>query len=215
MLGRVLAIAVAAALCVAAIAWSDGRASQDVQGTYCANPAEMEMLSLINDFRAGHGLDPLTLSAPLGAAAEAKSEEMARLNYFQHQSPSGVTPRQLDAAHGYQFNTDIGENLAAGQETAQATFDQWRDSAPHRELMLDGDFTAIGVGRAFNVESTYDWYWTAEFGGEVGELAQPCGTPPAGTPAATPRPSGATPVHLICDGVRLADGTFDLSCRPG
>ena len=102
---------------------------------------------------------------------------MAREEYFTHVSPDGVTPRDLVAAHGYDHNTQTGENLAAGQESAEATFAQWRDSPSHRELMLDENFKAVGLARAYNVETEYDWYWTAEFGGV---LAEPASTLPAG-----------------------------------
>lgn len=53
------------------------RASHDDGGSYCAGPAELEMLDLINDFRAGRGLEPLGMSRPLGAAATHKSQDMA------------------------------------------------------------------------------------------------------------------------------------------
>lgn len=193
------------------------QASHDPEGTYCASPAEATMLSLINDFRAGRGLDPLELSAPLGAAATHKSEEMAREEYFSHVSPDNVTPRELVAAHGYAHNTATGENIAAGQESAEATFAQWRDSPSHRELMLDENFKAIGLARAHNVETEYDWYWTAEFGGVLAEPAEMCQPESSSdtVPAATPGPGGdgAVPVRLVCDGFRADDGTYDLTCR--
>lgn len=193
-------------------------ASHDPNGTYCAGPAEMEMLALINDFRAGRGLDSLGLSEPLGAAATHKSEEMAREAFFSHVSPDDVTPRELITAHGYAHNTATGENIAAGQESAEATFAQWRDSPSHRELMLDEDFEAIGIARAYNVETDYDWYWTTEFGGVLAEPAEACDGSDGSSddaPAATPAPvdDGPMPVRLICDGMRLADGTYDLTCR--
>lgn len=216
---RMIVHLVLAAL-LGAFAWvaeepARSHAGHDPAGAYCAGPAEIEMLMLINDFRAGRGLDPLGLSAPLGAAATAKSEEMAREDYFAHIAPSGETPRDLVVAHGYEHNTATGENLAAGHERAQATFAQWRDSPSHRELMLDEAFTAVGIARAYNVETEYDWYWTAEFGGVLADPATACAREnraPA-APAATPAADGAAPVHLICDGTRLADGLFDLTCR--
>ncbi len=202
-------------------AWANGLtsvwASHDPGSVYCAQPEEMEMVRLINDFRAGRGLEPLGLSEPLGSAAEHKSQAMAANEFFTHISPDGVTPRELIAEHGYLHNTATGENIAAGQERAAATFAQWQESAAHRELMLDEAFTAIGVARAYNVESRYDWYWTAEFGGVLAAPAQPCdaapGTPTA-IPGATPAPADGIPVELLCEGVRLDDGTYELTCRP-
>jgi uncharacterized protein YkwD len=204
-----LALAVLGAYAAMPMAW----ASHDPEGTYCAAPAEMQMLALINDFRAGRGLEPLVLSEPLGSAATHKSEAMAREGYLAHVSPAGVAPRALVTEHGYRHNTTIGENIAAGQESAEATFAQWRDSPPHRELMLDEAFAAVGIARAYNVETPYDWYWTAEFGGVLADPAEPCAEDAA--PAATPVPAadGAVPVRLVCEGTRLADGTYDLTCR--
>ena len=205
--------AVAASAAGPVLAW----ASHDPEGVYCADPAEIEMVRLINDFRAGRGLEPLGLSEPLGSAAAHKSQEMATNEYFTHVSPGGVTPRELLAAHGYRHNTATGENIAAGQERAEATFEQWQASAAHRELMLDAAFKAIGVARAYKVESRYDWYWTAEFGGVLAEPAQPCAAPPGtpeSTPGATPAPADGVPVELRCEGVRFNDGTYDLTCRP-
>ena len=168
------------------------------------------MLALINDFRAGHGLEPLGLSEPLGAAAEDKAEDMARCRYLQHTSPDGVAPRELVMRHGYEHNTSIGENIAAGHESAEATFAQWRESEPHRELMLGNEFAAVGIGRAYDVESAYDWFWAAEFGGVLAAPAHPC----AATPVAVGSPSpDATPVHLVCDGVVRDDGTYQLTCH--
>jgi hypothetical protein len=42
--------------------------------------------------------------------------------------------------------------------------------------MLDPGFSAIGIGRAFNASSTYDWYWTADFGSVI-ESPTPTPTP--------------------------------------
>ena len=33
--------------------------------------------------------------------------------------------------------------------------------------MLNKDFKAIGIGRAYNSSSLYKWYWTADFGGNI------------------------------------------------
>ncbi|MBW3634140.1 MAG: CAP domain-containing protein, partial [Chloroflexi bacterium] len=205
---------VLAAVCVLALMAPSGMASQEESETYCASPAEMRMLELINDLRAGRGLDPLQLSRSLGAAAEHKSQEMASQGYLQHESPDGVTPHELLRAHGYEHNTPIGENIAAGQESAEETFAQWRDSPTHREVMLDEDFEAIGIARAYNVESEYDWYWTAEFGGVLAEPARPCDADMAATPAATPAAPGTNLVRLFCEGAQLPDETYDLTCRP-
>ncbi|HEV2127451.1 MAG TPA: CAP domain-containing protein [Thermomicrobiales bacterium] len=141
---------------------------------YCATEAEAELLRRINDLREERGLDPLQLSQPLGRAAELKARDMAQDNYLAHISPEGQGPEELLDQVGYTYNTAIGENIAAGQRSAEGTFEQWLNSPEHREIMLGEQFTAVGIGRAHNPEAKYDWYWAAEFGGKVGEPADVC-----------------------------------------
>lgn len=152
-------------------------------GSYCADEAETEMLRRINQLRDENGLEALELSQPLGTASQIKASEMAEQDYLAHESPDGQTPRELLEQIGYTYNTTIGENIAAGQEGAEATFEQWLNSPEHREIMLGEEFNAVGIGRAHNADANYDWYWAAEFGGEVGEPAQACdGATPESTP---------------------------------
>ena len=163
--------------------------------SYCASEAEGEMLQRINGLRQENGMAPLTLSGPLGVAAEIKASDMATRDYVDHTSPDGQTPRGLLTSVGYTYNTATGETIAAGNESAAATFEQWLNSPGHRAIMLGGQFNAVGIGLAYNADSTYEWYWAATFGGEVGEPAV-CGNEP---PAVTPNepPAGASTEALI------------------
>ena len=38
--------------------------------------------------------------------------------------------------------------------------------------MLDKSFKVIGIGRAFDKSSRYDWYWTTTFGGDVDDTVR-------------------------------------------
>ncbi len=133
----------------------------------CADAEERAFLGLINDYRAANGLPRLQLSASLSGAADYHSVDMANKNYFSHTLANGVTWLQNIANFGYTYNTYQGENIAAGNQSASATFDQWRNSPSHNATMLNPNFTAIGIGRAYNGNATYDWYWTTTFGGYV------------------------------------------------
>lgn len=144
---------------------------------------ELEFLELINDYRAENGLGPLVFSNALNRAAAWKSEHMATNDYFSHDDAiidRGFVDRLRDC--GYTANTWLAENIAAGNDTAEETFEQWRDSAGHNSNMLSPNMVAIGVARVFNETSTYGWYWTTEFGGENDGF-----TPP---PASLPDTSG-------------------------
>gem|GEM_PF-5505252 len=161
--------------------------------SYCATGTEMEMLRQINMLRQDNGLPPLSLSKPLGVAAELKASDMATRNYFGHVSPDGQDPRELLDSVGYTPFTSTAENIAAGHADASTTFQQWLNSPDHLHAMLGEAYTAIGIGRAHNPDSEYGWYWVTEFGGEVGTPASACDQAPP-PPTATSVPPTATSV---------------------
>ena len=85
------------------------------------------------------------MSATLTAAAEFHSQEMASADYFSHTLQGGVSWSQNMTDHGYTYDTARGENIAAGNSGAQATFEQWLNSSEHRANMLNPSFTATGA----------------------------------------------------------------------
>jgi len=132
----------------------------------CVDAQEREFLTLINQFRSAHGRRPLSMT--LGAALDHHGISMATYNYFSHDlTPERITWSQNMANHGYGYNVYKGENIAAGQKTALAAFNQFKESPTHRDVMLSGKFNAIGIGRAYHEGSTYGWYWTTDFGGKA------------------------------------------------
>lgn len=131
-------------------------------------------LAAINDFRAQNGVGPLQVSATLQNASQWMSEDLASKFYFSHTDSLGRDPGARMAAFGYMY-FPWGENIAAGNSTAQNTFNQWANSPGHRANMLNGSFRAIGIGRAYNPSSPYRWYWTTDFGGVVDQVVTPEG----------------------------------------
>lgn len=102
---------------------------------------------------------PLTWSCQLATASQKHSEDMARNNYFAHNSQDGRTPFQRMSAEGYNFST-AGENIAAGNNTPQATTQQWINSPGHCSNMMNPNYTEMGGGVAYNANSSYRSYWT-------------------------------------------------------
>ncbi|HEY8598084.1 MAG TPA: S-layer homology domain-containing protein [Thermomicrobiales bacterium] len=129
---------------------------------------ESSFLTIINLYRQRNGVGPLALSGPLIAAAKWMSADlMVRVKTpadFSHADSFGRESGVRLCAFGYCFNTWTGENIAAGNATAAATFVQWRDSDGHRANMLRPEFATIGIGRAQG--GYYGWYWTTDFGGQ-------------------------------------------------
>ena len=150
----------------------------DANGTI--DSQEQAFLDLINDYRAGNGLNRLVFSDTLNQAAAWKSTHMATNDYFSHDDRGlgrDFADRLRDC--GYTANTWLAENIAAGNSAASATFDQWRNSSGHNSNMLNPNMVAIGVARVHNPDAEFRWYWTTEFGGVADGYTPP---PPASLP---------------------------------
>lgn len=128
---------------------------------------EQTFVSLINAYRVQNGLVPLKVSVTLTQASHWMSQDMASHNYLGHTDSQGHDPGTRIGDFGYMGETTWGENVAAGNSTAQATFDQWKNSPAHNANMLGSAYRAMGVGRASNGSSAYGWYWTTDFGDAV------------------------------------------------
>ena len=70
------------------------------------------------------------------------------------------------ARSGYDYNAYIAENLAAGYESAEKSFEAWRASPGHDRNMLDRNQGVVGIARVYVPGSEHGWYWTTDFGSE-------------------------------------------------
>lgn len=83
----------------------------------------------------------------LQEAARLKAENMAANGYFAHTSPDGKNPWYWLEEVGYSFAL-AGENLAVNFINSNDVTEAWMDSPGHRENILNGDFTEIGIAAA-------------------------------------------------------------------
>lgn len=121
-----------------------------------------QLLSLINAERQKVGAPPLRINAKLTQAALGHSQDMASRNFFSHTGSNGSESWNRISARGYNAITDA-ENIAAGQSTSAAVIQTWLNSPPHKQNMLNPQYTEVGFGYAYNSQSTYKTYWTADF----------------------------------------------------
>jgi len=154
------------------------------------NSEKSAFLVLINQYRQDNGKGPLKISSALTTAAQLHSEDMAAHIYFSHTSLDGRTFVDRIRAAGYNYNTYLGENIAAGFDTAQKVFDAWKNSQGHNENMLSPNYVVIGIGLTYNASSTYGWYWTTDFGGYDDGTPPPPPPPPNNPPSVPATPSG-------------------------
>lgn len=131
---------------------------------------ERQQLRLINKFRRSHGLKRLKMDRRLTKTATWMAGDMPSYEYFDHVDHLTRDPFQRLDDFKYPDDTWRGENLAAGNEDARSTFDQWRTSPEHRDNMLNGEYRAIGIARICRPESQYNCYWVTEFGSRVVKL---------------------------------------------
>lgn len=120
------------------------------------------VLKLVNVERGKQGLKPLTLNTKLNKVAEDKAKDMRDNNYFSHDSRKYGSPFDMMRSYGINFST-AGENIAAGQRTAEQVMESWMNSSGHRANILNKNYSQLGVG--FCVGGSYDTYWVQEFTG--------------------------------------------------
>ncbi len=133
-------------------------ATPAVSGDYAA--FQKRVVELVNAERAKNGLKPLTMNAQVNKTATLKSQDMAKLGYFDHNSPTYGSPFDMMKKYGISYRT-AGENIAMGQTTPEQVMKGWMNSPGHRANILKASFTQIGVGVAKN--SSGRLYWTQQF----------------------------------------------------
>jgi uncharacterized protein YkwD len=114
----------------------------------CKNPSSNifvgDMLERINSDRLKNGKKELAWNQSLCESALLKSQDMSANSYFEHNSPSGITPWYWVKKVGYKY-TFVGENLALNYFTAQSAHEGLMNSPGHRANILNDNFTEIGI----------------------------------------------------------------------
>jgi len=102
---------------------------------------------------------PLAWSVELAEAALAHSRDMANGNFFSHRGSDGgqVDERALRAGYGW---SRLGENIAAGQDSAQAVVDGWLASPEHCRNLMSAGFSESAAAYAVDPGSDAGIYWT-------------------------------------------------------
>ena len=119
-----------------------------------------DVLNLVNAERAKVGLRPLTLSSTLNDGTLIRAKEIE--NLFSHTRPDGTDC--LTVVENTYPSYLLGENIAAGQNSAEAVMESWMNSTGHRENILRKSYSELGVGLVYDENSTYKYYWVQLFG---------------------------------------------------
>lgn len=137
-----------------------------------ADDVQAQVLALVNDARARPrqcdrapfgAARPLRWSAPLQSISAAHATDMARYSYFEHTGRDGSRVSDRASRAGYPWRA-IGENIAAGQMTAEVTVQGWLKSPGHCANIMSPDFNEMGAAFAVNSASSAGIYWVQVFG---------------------------------------------------
>ena len=108
---------------------------------------------------------PLSWNATLGSAAQSHSRIMANNNFFDHIDRDGRTPGDRAELAGY-VGQQIGENIAAGQDSVRKVPDGWLASPGHCANLMNPQYRDLGAAYATDPKSDAGIYWTAMFGSQ-------------------------------------------------
>ena len=111
---------------------------------FFADITKTTLINSINQNRGAKGLQLLAENEKLNQAAMLKAHDMAKNNYFAHQSPQGITPWYWFLQSGYNYKY-AGENLAIGFLNSEEVFNAWYNSPSHKKNMLNPNYKEFGM----------------------------------------------------------------------
>ncbi len=124
------------------------------------------LLALINSERESEGLAAYESQSKLVIAARLHSTDMACNDFFSHTGSDGSTVGERVAGQGYEasrLDQTIFRTPDTSSNAPQLAFDFWMASPPTRAVILDEDFTEVGISYIFESSSTFGGYFTVVF----------------------------------------------------
>lgn len=104
----------------------------------------------------------LSWSDLLTQAADVHSRDMQANNFFSHTGANGSGLSQRVNATGYAWSS-LGENIAAGYPSVNATVDGWMASDGHCANLMNPNFDQFGLACVSGgASNTYRTYWTMD-----------------------------------------------------
>jgi len=123
-----------------------------------ASAFEVQVVNLINDIRAQHGLSRVSIDMPLMMAARFYTQIKGELNVS---SGHNFGPYGGSAGVAREFGCRLrwsGGNSGSGYRTPEAVVLGWMDSPGHRALIMSPEHRFIGVGYYPEGRNGNSWY---------------------------------------------------------
>jgi len=114
------------------------------QSSLFADISAQRVLALTNEVRQQYNLPIVQGDSLLDKAAQEKAQDMLENKYFDHFSPTGISPWYWIDKSGYDYYY-AGENLAMNFLDSEEVIDGWLNSPSHKENLLNKDYKDIGI----------------------------------------------------------------------
>ncbi|CAF1482842.1 unnamed protein product [Adineta steineri] len=115
-----------------------------------------------NRYRRSANLAPLAASQRLRHAAQSHANYMAQTRQMSHQenvNGRGTVSERVTQT-GFRWS-GVAENVAAGHTTTDDVMTAWMNSPGHKQNILNGNYTRIGIGSRRGADNLI--YWCAVF----------------------------------------------------
>lgn len=113
----------------------------------------------VNGHRVANGLGTLSWNSTAAQVAYAHCMDMHVRSFFDHVNPSGQDPGDRLTAGGVGWSR-WGENIGKNYLTGESVATGWMNSTGHRQNILNGAFTHMGLA-CYDAPSGR--YWTLVF----------------------------------------------------
>lgn len=132
-----------------------------------SNAAEEQvLLKIINLERKQLGMKPLVWEEKLAQAARYHAFDLGSQKYFDHNTYDRVNGELVKVGgtftrigRFYTATSVNSENIAAGSQTAEGTYDQWYNSKGHYENMFNKESEKVGIGFYYDENAPFKFYW--------------------------------------------------------
>ncbi|MCU0347073.1 MAG: CAP domain-containing protein [Saprospiraceae bacterium] len=129
-----------------------------------------EMLTAVNRLRSKGchcgrkympPVGPVRWNAQLEKAALAHANDMRRHEFFSHTGSDGSSIGKRADRAGYQWRA-VGENIAEGYGSFEATLLAWKDSPGHCRNLMNAGYDEMALAKIGDL-------WVQDFGASVGK----------------------------------------------
>ncbi|MCC6722998.1 MAG: CAP domain-containing protein [Saprospiraceae bacterium] len=102
---------------------------------------------------------PVRWNANLEKAALVHASDMTRNNFFAHKGSNGSSIGDRATKAGYHWMA-VGENIAEGYGSFEATLLAWKDSPGHCRNLMNGGYDEMGIAEINDL-------WVQDFGASI------------------------------------------------